>query len=76
MKKIFLFLVAMVMCVSFAANAQETSRTVIISNFSSRAVKVEMPLFYQMARGEAKGYSLVQSDTAGRMTGFITVVSA
>ena len=77
MKKVaFLFVAFMVMCVSFAANAQETSRTVIISNFSSRAVKVEMPLFYQMARGEAKGYSLVQSDTAGRMTGFITVVSA
>lgn len=77
MKKVaFLFVAFMVMCVFFAANAQETSRTVIISNFSSRAVKVEMPLFYQMARGEAKGYSLVQSDTAGRMTGFITVVSA
>ena len=76
MKKVaFLFVAFMVMCVSFAANAQETSRTVIISNFSSRAVKVEMPLFYQMAVGEAKGYSLVQSDTAGRMTGFITVVS-
>lgn len=75
MKKVaFLFVAFMVMCVSFAS-AQETSRTVIISNFSSRAVKVEMPLFYQMAVGEAKGYSLVQS-TAGRMTGFITVVSA
>ena len=62
MKKVaFLFVAFMVMCVSFAANAQETSRTVIISNFSSRAVKVEMPLFYQMAVGEAKGYSLVIS---------------
>lgn len=79
MKKIFFILVAiMAMSVSFAANAQEaTSRTVIISNFSSRAVKVEMPLFYKMATGEAKGFSLVQADdTTGRMNGFITVVSA
>ena len=76
MKKLAFLFVAIMMCVSFAANAQETSKTVIISNFSSRAVKVEMPLFYKMATGEAKGFSLVQADTTGRMTGFITVVSA
>ncbi len=74
MKKIASIFVAIMALVSFAANAQETN-TVIISNFTSRAVAVEMPAFYKMACGEANGYALVQSDTAGKMTGFITVVS-
>ncbi len=73
MKKIAFIFVAVMALVSFAANAQETN-TVIISNFTSRAVAVEMPAFYKMACGE-NGYALVQSDTAGKMTGFITVVS-
>lgn len=77
MKKISFLLVIMAMCVSFAAQAQETSRTIIISTFSSRAVKVDMSLFYKMATDEAKsaGFSLVQSDETGKMTGFMTLVS-
>ena len=51
MKKVaFLFVAFMVMCVSFAANAQETSRTVIISNFSSRAVKQKVILWCSLTR--------------------------
>ena len=73
MKKIFL--IAILAMFAFIANAQEVTKTVIISNFTSRAVAVEMPLFYQMAVGEAKGYSFVQADTNGKMTGFISIVS-
>lgn len=73
MKKVF-FIAIMATMFALIANAQET-KTVIISNFTSRAVAVEMPLFYQMAIGEAKGYSLVQADANGKMTGFISIVS-
>ena len=73
MKKVFF--IAIMAMFAFIANAQET-KTVIISNFTSRAVAVEMPLFYQMATGEAHGYALVSSDDNGKMTGFISVVSA
>ncbi len=74
MKKVF-FIAIMATMFALIANAQETTKTVIISNFTSRAVAVEMPLFYQMAVGEAKGYSFVQADTNGKMTGFISIVS-
>ena len=72
MKKIFL--IAILAMFAFIANAQEVTKTVIISNFTSRAVAVEMPLFYQMATGEAHGYALVSSDST-KMTGFISIVS-
>ncbi len=71
MKKILF--VAIMALISLGASAQE--KTVIISNFSSRAVKVEMPLFYQMAVNEADGYALVFADGNNKMTGFVSVVS-
>ncbi len=73
MKKLILLIAAAVL--SFSAAAQDET-TVIISKFTTRAVQVEMPLFYQMATSEASGYALVQADTSDRMTGFMTIVSA